>query len=289
MSRVLCAEGIDSGAVWHLGDPFAEQRKLVSGAARVCLRHYDQVRISGPERLSWLHVLTSQAFTDLAPGVWTDALMLDAHGKIRWGFSGVDDGAEFRLHTGPGQGAGLLAHLERMIFRTQVEVAAVTGPLSWGSDGYAFTDPAPDAEAGMWAFEALRIAAGVPRPGLDTDERTIPNELGLWATALGKGCYPGQETVARTHTLGRPPRRLIRLLLDGSEDRLPTLGAALAVEGKDLGRVGSSAQHWELGPIGLGLIKRNVAVDSVVMSDGIAATQEALVDPDVGLHVRPRL
>ena len=75
----------------------------------------------------------------------------------------------------------------------------------------------------MWAYEALRIAAGVPRIGLDTDHRTIPNEIGLLGVAvhLDKGCYRGQETVARVHTLGRPPRRLVRLHLDGSVDALP--------------------------------------------------------------------
>ena len=82
------------------------------------------------------------------------------------------------------------------------------------------------AAAGMWAFEALRIAAHVPRLGLDTDHRTIPHEVG-WIDAavhLDKGCYRGQETVARVHNLGHPPRRLVFLSLDGSEDRLPGHG-----------------------------------------------------------------
>ena len=72
--------------------------------------------------------------------------------------------------------------------------------------------------AGTWAYEALRIAAGRPRLGLDTDHRTIPHELGWIETAvhLSKGCYRGQETVARVHNLGHPPRRLVRLHLDGA-------------------------------------------------------------------------
>ena len=75
----------------------------------------------------------------------------------------------------------------------------------------------------MWAYEALRIAARVPRFGLDTDHRTIPHEVGWIETAvhLNKGCYRGQETVARVHNLGHPPRRLVFLHLDGSVDRLP--------------------------------------------------------------------
>jgi folate-binding protein YgfZ len=145
--------------------------------------------------------------------------------------------------------------------------------------------------AGTWAFEARRIAAGVPRVGLDTDHRTIPNEIGLLDVAvhLDKGCYRGQETVARVHNLGRPPRRLVRLHLDGSVDALPEPGAPLELDGKAVGMVGSSARHYELGPIALGMVKRNTPVDAELLADGIAAGQEALVDPEIGLHVRPDL
>ena len=82
---------------------------------------------------------------------------------------------------------------------------------------------------GMWAFEALRIARGEPRLGLDTDHRTIPNEVGWIGSAvhMDKGCYRGQETVARVHTLGRPPRRLTLLHLDGTANALPKIGAPL--------------------------------------------------------------
>ncbi len=147
------------------------------------------------------------------------------------------------------------------------------------------------ARAGTWAYEARRIAAGVPRIGQDSDHRTIPNELGLLGPAvhLEKGCYRGQETVARVHTLGRPPRRLVRLHLDGSADALPAVGAALELDGRAVGFVGGSARHYELGPIALGLIKRNVDPGATLLVDGIAAGQEILVDPEVGLHVRPRL
>ena len=98
------------------------------------------------------------------------------------------------------------------------------------------------------------MAAGVPRIGLDTDHRTIPNEIGLLGVAvhLDKGCYRGQETVARVHNLGRPPRRLVRLLLDGSADALPTAGAAAAAGRRPVGFVGGSVRHFELGPIALG-------------------------------------
>ena len=149
---------------------------------------------------------------------------------------------------------------------------------------------------GLWAYEALRIARGEPRYKIDTDHKTIPNEVG-WvgpdvqgpAVHLEKGCYRGQETVARVHTLGRPPRRLTLLHLDGTENRLPTAREEVTADGKSVGFVGTSARHHELGPIALAVIKRNVPVDAQLEVDGMPAAQEVIVDPEVGLHVRPNL
>ena len=129
---------------------------------------------------------------------------------------------------------------------------------------------------------------------MDTDHKTIPNEVG-WvgpdtqgpAVHLEKGCYRGQETVARVHTLGRPPRRLTLLHLDGTENRLPTAKSEVSANGKVVGFVGSSARHHELGPIALAVIKRNVPTDAQLEVDGMPAGQEVIVDPEVGLHVRP--
>ena len=91
------------------------------------------------------------------------------------------------------------------------------------------------------------------------------------------------------HTLGRPPRRLTMLHLDGSVNRLPEAGTPLRYDGRDVGFVGSSARHHELGPIALGLVKRAVPVDAVLDASGIPAAQEVVVDPEVGLHARPKL
>ena len=200
-----------------------------------------------------------------------------------------------------------MAFLDRMRFMMRVEVADVTDELAltWrpsaiGDGPYAGYELVPRdqlttyAEAagpacGLWAFEALRIARGEPRLGLDTDHRTIPNEAG-WigpAVHLDKGCYRGQETVARVHTLGRPPRRLTLLHLDGSENRLPAVGAELLHGDKVVGFVGTSARHHELGPIALAMVKRNVPLDADLTVDGMPAAQEVIVDPEVGLHVRP--
>jgi folate-binding protein YgfZ len=150
------------------------------------------------------------------------------------------------------------------------------------------------AAAGMWAFEALRIAARVPRFGLDTDHRTIPHEVG-WIEAavhLTKGCYRGQETVARVHNLGHPPRRLVFLNLDGSEDRLPGHGDPVELDGATVGFIGSAARHYELGPIGLALVKRTVPVDATLLAGsglGVPAAQEVIVPPDAGANVKVTL
>ena len=116
---------------------------------------------------------------------------------------------------------------------------------------------------GTWALTALRIAAWRPRFVSEVDHRTLGHELDWLRTAvhLKKGCYRGQETVARVHNLGHPPRRLTFLHLDGSTADLPPAGARVTAEGCEVGRVTSAAQHYELGPVALAVIKRQVPVD----------------------------
>jgi folate-binding protein YgfZ len=140
---------------------------------------------------------------------------------------------------------------------------------------------AAGAPAGSWALEALRVAAGVPRLGRETDHRTIPHEVG-WigpAVHLSKGCYRGQETVARTHHLGRPPRRLVLLHLDGSSEHLPAHGAQVSLDGRAVGSIGTAARHYELGPVALAVIKRSVPVEATLVVDGVTAAQEVVVVP----------
>jgi len=297
----VAGNGIDAPVAAHYGSFNVEQRQLEAGEGFVDLSHRDVVRISGPDRLTWLHNLTTQYFTDLAPGVWTQALILSPQGHVEHEMRGVDDGEAFTAFTEPGASGPLVAFLERMIFMMRVEVTDVTAELAvaWRpTAGYqlvprdqleVFAEAAGPA-CGLWAFEALRIARGEPRFGLDTDHRTIPNEIG-WigpAVHLDKGCYRGQETVARVHTLGRPPRRLVLLHLDGTENRLPTRESEVFLDGKVVGYVGTSARHHELGPIALAVVKRNVALDATLTTDSMPAAQEVVVDPEVGLHVRPR-
>jgi tRNA-modifying protein YgfZ len=132
--------------------------------------------------------------------------------------------------------------------------------------------------AGLDTYEALRVAARRPRAGVDTDHRAIPNELSWLHTAvhLEKGCYRGQETVARVHNLGRPPRRLVLLHLDGLAEELPAQGTPLLSGAREVGRVGTVVRHYELGVIALALVKQSVAVDAVLSVGGAAAA----IDPD---------
>ena len=310
LPHAVAGDGIDSPVAAHYGSFNQEQRVLESGEGFVDLSHRGVVRITGPDRLTWLHSLTSQHLESLAPNVPTAALVLSPQGHVEHALYGLDDGEAFMAHVEPRQAPALVEWLDKMRFMMRVEVADVTDEVAvaWRPasrmegapySGYVFVPrsnleifaEAAGPPCGMWASEALRIARGEPRLGLDTDHRTIPNEAGWIGTAvhLDKGCYRGQETVARVHTLGRPPRRLTLLHLDGSVNRLPVRGSELLLNGKSVGFAGTSARHHELGPIALAMVKRNTPLDATLDADGIPATQEVVVDPDAGLHVRPQL
>jgi folate-binding protein YgfZ len=319
----------DEGVAAHYGDPAREQRALDTAAGFVDRSNRGVVTVTGPDRLTWLHSLTSQHLEKLPPGETTQTLILDPNGHVEHHLTLVDDGATTWIHVEPGGAAPLVAFLDSMRFMLRVEVAdagqdyaviSVLGPegdgLLAGLDGVLMKENqgrydkkdflvkrdrlADVAEelvrrggvaAGMWAYEALRIAAREPRLGVDTDHRTIPHEVG-WietATHLSKGCYRGQETVARVHNLGHPPRRLVFLDLDGSVDRLPAHGDPVELDGAQVGFTGSAARHYELGPIGLALVKRNVPVDATLLAGGIAAAQEVIVSPDAGANVQVNL
>jgi tRNA-modifying protein YgfZ len=132
--------------------------------------------------------------------------------------------------------------------------------------------------AGLLAYEAIRVAHRIPRLGWETDHRTIPAEAGFLAAAvhLDKGCYRGQETVARVHHLGRPPRRLVLLHLDGiATDNPPSHGTPVVLDGREVGFVGTAVRHHELGMIALAVIKRGV-VDDAHLQVGESA---AAIDP----------
>lgn len=331
--------GPDRAVPWHFGDPLKEQRQLIAGVARVDQSHRGVVTVTGPDRLGWLHDLTTAHVAQLRSGGSAMPLILDPQGRIEFILRMVDDGEQTWLTTEPGRVEALVAYLESMRFLKRVAVADAsrafaavwettpveqsratavwqqpaeftgTGVTPSGSDRggdagrYVPTRPAvlpghevllprellpgylDDAEpAGSWALSALRVAAAIPREGFETDNRTIPHEIGLIGPAvhLAKGCYRGQETVARVHNLGRPPRRLALAHLDGSEERLPAHGDEVVVADRVVGWAGTAAQHHELGPIATVILKRSVPMAADLLVAGIPATQEPVVIAEAG-------
>ena len=210
---------------------------------------WSKVELTEPE-LAQLRVIGPKAIeivgaTDLLPGPIDHAVPLAAGGFARPRAAGVD------------------------LFVPRTALANTAAALT----------AAGARAAGSWAADALRIETRTPRLGVDTDERTIPNEVSWLADAvhLNKGCYRGQETVARVNNLGRPPRKLVLLHLDGSADRLPVTGASVTTtEGRVVGRIGTVAHHHEDGPIALAMIKRSLPVGTPLLADGV----DAAVDPD---------
>jgi hypothetical protein len=318
------AAGLDAGVAAHYGDPVREQRAMARAAGLIDRSHRGVVSVTGPDRLSWLHSLTSQHLEALPAGSTAQALILDPNGRVEHHLTLTDDGTTTWIHVEPGTAPPLVEFLDSMRFMLRVEVADVTGDYAVlsvaGPDADAAAAPLAAVAAGQtenpvgrdylvprgqlaglaaaaqdggaqlagtWAYEAFRIAAHQPRYGLDTDHKTIPHEVGWIESAvhLSKGCYRGQETVARVHNLGHPPRRLVFLHLDGSVDRLPEHGAEVELDGKAVGFVGSAARHFELGPIGLALVRRTVPVDQTLVAGGVAAAQEVIVPPDAGANV----
>lgn len=325
----VVGEGLDAGVAAHYGDPMREQRLLSEGLAVVDLSHRGVVTVSGPDRLSWLHSLTSQQLTDLPPRTSAESLVLSPKGKVEHALHVVDDGERTWLTVEPGTATDLAAWLDSMRFMLRVEVEDVSDRYAVlgesvdreGREGEPPTwlDPWPrvvgdtatygpppeehpgsarrwrevivpleemtaavgDRElAGTWAAEALRVAAWRPRLGAETDHRTIAHEVDWLRTAvhLHKGCYRGQETIARVHNLGRPPRRIAFLHLDGSGHVLPDVGAEIRLGEKVVGRITSRARHHEDGPIALAVLKRNTDSGADLLVDGdIAAAQTEIV------------
>lgn len=312
---------IDADVPWHYGDPFRETRTLAEGRGRVDLSHRGVITLTGPERLTWLHTITTQHFLELAGS--TQALVLSPNGHIEHDMHVVDDGECTWISVEPGTQGELLGYLNKMKFMTQVDIQDRTNEIAivggagfiesefpvWHSpivfakpsnvtDPYVPTRPAhfevseifvpreqlnqvleASDQVGTWAWEAHRINAGVPRHLFETDHRTIPHEVGLISSAvhLNKGCYRGQETVARVYNLGKPPRRLVQLFIDGSTNDLPSVGDEVTLDGRAVGHLTSVAQHFENGPIGLALIKRNVPVDAVLHVGQVSASQNPIV------------
>ena len=299
MSAVLVEDGPDKGAIWHFGEPVKEQRAIEAGKAWADLSHLSVVAVSGDDRLKWLHDLTTQFLTDLEVGIWKPAMILDPQGHVEYQFNLVDDGSTTFITLDPGYAETLIAYLTKMKFMLKVDVRDATsefavlrapgaatdigGPYALVPRGevaqMAQTFGAVATQVGTWALDAERVAAGRPRIGFETDHKSIPNELGVLngAVHMNKGCYRGQETVAKIFNLGNPPRRLVMLHLDGSDVGFPATGTKIENDGVVVGFIGTVARHHELGTIALAMIKRNTPTDATLSVDGIAASQQVIV------------
>ncbi len=332
------ANSPDAGATWHYGDPLGEQRAALTDAVIVDRSHRGVITLTGPDRLSWLHSISSQHVADLADGATVENLSLDGQGRVEDHWIQTELGGVSYLDTEPWRTEPLLGYLKRMVFRADVVLDAVNYgvlsllgpkladpdvlnalgidalpdvmiavPLAGGgfvrrmpthADGPAIAldlvvprgqvsswrqrmQAAGLRPAGIWTYEAHRVAGLRPRLGVDTDERTIPHEVGWIGTAvhLDKGCYRGQETVARVHNLGRPPRMLVLTHLDGSVSR-PHTGAPITAGGRTVGRLGTVVDHVDLGPIALALVKRGLAADTPLVVDADDGDVAMTIDPD---------
>ena len=308
-------------AIASYANPLVEQRELLSGKSAVALDS-KVIRVIGDDRLKWLHALLSQNIVNLLPGQSAEALLLDPQGHIEANLHVVDDGRITWMIVDAATADLVFDHLNKMKLRTKVtieldrelQVFATFGePLA--NANVVWVDPWPEvtpgghryaatageawnyiesiaeksdlALAGTSALEALRVMAR--RPSMEeVDEKTLPHELDWLATGvhLSKGCYRGQEAVAKVHNLGHPPRRLVLLHLDGSGHLLPEIGAKVYLGETEVGRVTTAGSHYEAGAVALAVIKRNVPEDAELEVTGsITAAQEVIVPQSAGKMV----
>ena len=304
----------------HFGNPLSEQRKLLEGKAFINRDDQSVLEIKGVDSKSWLHSLTSQNILNLDPFSSTESLLLDPQGHVEQQLKVIFDGESVYLIVKTDHLETLIAWLKKMVFRKKVEllerpdllvvgsfVDLEIGELNWIDSwstgflgGFRYAKEVADfpyrealvqelpsgfEQAGMLAFDALRVSAG--RPAIeDTDERSLPHEFDWMATAvhLSKGCYRGQESVAKIHNLGHPPRRLVILELEQG-DVLAQKNDLVFYGEKQVGAVVAGALHFEQGSIALALLNRNTPyLDLLVQVAGqmVAATQQVLVPFDAG-------
>ena len=246
-------------------------------ALRVASRPRDFVGVRGPDAESFLQALVTNDVEALGPGDACEALLLNPKARVVAPLTVLRRAADdYLLLTEAGLGERLRAALLRARFAAKCEIeleehdsAIVLG----GSDGIPTRDYGVEAvevlDAGLEPtvgedeLELLRIKAGTPRYGREIDDRVLPAEAGLDARAIdfAKGCYVGQEPVARQHYRGRVNRSLRVLELEGGE--LPEYDAELTREGKVVGRVTSAARDGH-GVVALAYVRAEVPPDAVL-------------------------
>lgn len=302
----------------HFGNPLQEQRQLIAGKALVLREDMAVLEISGEDAKKWLHSLTSQNILNLRIGESTEALLLSPNGHVEFQLKVIATDAGLLVISPAETIEALQAWLAKMVFRSKVSVSRksqqVIGVFSdLGLDAPCWIDPfdhepkasvryatersefpyreyvvdaLPDlGRAGLMAYHALRIAVGRPEQS-DVDERTLPHELDWLSSAvhMSKGCYRGQETVAKVHNLGHPPRRLAILNLEQG-DVLCQPGDEVSYQGKAVGKVLAGALHFEEGSIALALLSRNTPyldLEVLIGANRYLASQIVLVPHDAG-------
>jgi folate-binding protein YgfZ len=265
----------------------------------------DVLTVRGDDAVSYLQGQLSQDVAGLPVGGVTWSFVLAPQGKVDgWGRVQRTDDDGFRIDVDPGAGDAWLARLRRFLLRTKAEIGleegvatlAVRGaevpgglPAGWpgvvgsdlvGHDAEALPDGVPDDAVVVDAadLEPLRIAAGVPRWGAELDVDTIPATVGQWvidaSVSFTKGCYTGQELVARIDSRGgNVPRRLVGLRVDGPP---PEPGTIVTVGGAPAGTVTSSAARPEGGSVALAFAPRSIEVPADLDADA-AGTKARLV------------
>ncbi|BDH59088.1 glycine cleavage system protein T [Tsukamurella sp. PLM1] len=321
-SGIMNPEGSpDAGVTWHYGDPFAEQRAAERGAVVIDRSHRRVITLTGPERLSWLHSITSQHLTHLPDRTATEDLNLDGSGRVLDHFHLIDADGTVYLDTEPAALApkeaplspDLATYLQRMVFRSQVQVQArddlavltLLGrdaeELAAGVEGVRRSEPGEvnlivPRERLRATFDAL-VGGGAPGGHLGLrgpTGRRRPRPAGRRHRRQDhppRGRLdphrraPGQGLLSRAGNCragaepGPPPRRLVLLHLDGSADARPATGDPVTLDGRTVGRLGTVVEHADYGPIALALIKRSIPDDAKLDAGGAAAAIDADVTP----------
>jgi folate-binding protein YgfZ len=253
---------------------------------RVARRPREFVAVRGPDAASYLQAMVSNDVEALAPGEACEALLLTPKARVIAPLTVFRRAAEdYLLLTEPGLGERLRSALVRSRFAARCEIereehdsALVLGG-SEGIPNHDYGEPAVELlDAGLEPtladeeLELLRIRAGTPRFGREIDERVLPAEAGLDERAIDfeKGCYPGQEPIARQHYRGRVNRTLWVLELEGEE--LPAYDEEIAHEGKAVGRVTSATREGD-HVVALGFVRVEVPTDAVLRVGARAARQ----------------
>jgi folate-binding protein YgfZ len=269
----------------------ADAYEYVTSGGTVCVEHPRVprlIRLGGPQRAWFLQNTVTADIEGASSGDVVESCLLDEKGRVfAHFFCGIGDD-EIWIADEPAYGPRLADWFGSRRFRTKVDIELRDDALHTviGEKGDGFvplsfarslgdvpvvdrfgTDETPDAPLEL--YELLRIEGGVPRYGVDYDERTLPQEAGLTNTlAMDKGCYVGQETVARIHFRGHINKVLRTLRFDRAVDP----GSVLTLDGQDVGRVTSFVSSPRFGPIGIGMARAELAERTTLEANGAAAT-----------------